>query len=129
MTRRGLKPTGIYLYALLFNDGVVKVGQTIQPGDRPKTHQRDARKLSYAIRDGWISKPYMLRSDERRLIEFCNERWPLVQGLEYFDGDFNAIVSYAEDLEEAALVRRLGRAWQFGLIDIEADELLSKRRP
>jgi hypothetical protein len=123
-----LHMTGIYLYALKFNDGVVKVGQTIRIAERIETHRQNARKLGFTICDGWTSYPCMWLSDERRLIEFCKERWPLVQGLEYFAGDFDAIVSFAEALESAARARRTARSWQLGTLDAEIHILREQER-
>lgn len=111
--------TGIRIYVLQFNDGVVKVGQSARIGQRIDRHRQNARKAGYTIRDGWISQACMRLSDERRLIDFCKQRWPLVQGLEYFDGDFDTIVDFAETLEAAARARQIARRWQLGLLDAE----------
>lgn len=95
--------SGVYLYVIEFNDGVVKVGQTARLAARFDEHERAARKIGCKIRRRWISFPYMSSAYERMLIAYCKFSWPRVQGLEFFDADFDAVVEFAEELDEIAL--------------------------
>lgn len=94
---------GVYLYVIEFSDGVVKVGQTVRPAERFAEHERDAKKIGCTTRRRWLSFPYMSSRYEQLLIEFCKVSWPRVQGLEFFDADFDEVVEFATELDEIAL--------------------------
>jgi hypothetical protein len=96
----------LYLYVVQFNDHVIKVGRSSKVVQRIKQHRREARKIGASIQKIWISFPYMSVADEAKLIAFCKDRWPLIQGFEYFlTTDFDAVVDYATELDEASLSR------------------------
>lgn len=93
-----------YLYAIEFSDGVVKVGRTGRIGDRIAAHRRDGKKIGAVIRDCWISRPIraqQIRRAEMFLIAECKQKWPIAQGLEWFDAPFAEVVVLAEELDEA----------------------------
>lgn len=93
----------LYLYVIEFNDRVVKVGKTARPAARFAEHERDARAIGCKIRQHWLSFPYMSPAYERMLIAFCKAHWPRVQGLEFFDADFEEVVEFATELDEIAI--------------------------
>lgn len=95
--------SGVYLYVLQFSDGVVKVGQTVRPAERFAEHERDAKKIGCTTRQRWLSFPYMSSRHERMLIAYCKANWPRVQGLEFFEADFDEVVEFATELDEIAL--------------------------
>jgi hypothetical protein len=88
-----------YIYVVLFETGVVKVGQTIDPASRIATHRRDAWTFNVAITDAWISGPHQGHlANETALIAFTLTLSGRVRR-EYFHGaDFAAVLAYAEDL-------------------------------
>lgn len=96
-----------YTYAIEFSDGVVKVGRTIDPAARFKTHHREARRLGVRATRWCLSVGGPnARPDERLLIAFCKERWPLAQGLEYFAGaDYDLISEYLLDLDDIQIAK------------------------
>lgn len=100
---RGPESSGVYLYVIEFNDGVVKVGQTIRPAIRFGEHERAAQKIGCKTRRRWLSSRYMSTRYERALIAYCHVYGQLVQGLEFFDADFDKVVKFAEELDEIAL--------------------------
>jgi hypothetical protein len=75
-----------YLYAIEFDTGVVKVGQTVNPRRRLGEHAREAGAFGTVITDYWISEPHAHYLDnETALISFCRDRAPVVRR-EYFHG-------------------------------------------
>lgn len=100
-----------YLYVIQFANGIVKVGQTNDIRRRYKDHLRWARQtrtsiaeVNFGYRDG------SARPDERKLIQFCLERWQRLEGhAEYFVGaDFEEVDAYFMALERAAGDERWG---------------------
>lgn len=92
-----------FIYAVGFDSAegpVVKVGQTIEPEKRLKSHKRMGRSFGLALTDLWLSKPHLnINTTERTLIAFCKERWQPVYGREWFDqADFDAVRVFADQL-------------------------------
>ncbi len=86
-----------HLYAVLFSSGTVKVGRSDRPGERLKALRLGAKVHGVGVQQEWVSPPaWDVQASERRLIDFCAERWePL--GNEYFPGaDYGSVVAYAE---------------------------------
>lgn len=94
-----------YLYVILFANGVLKVGQSRNVRQRYKTHRWWARQHGTTIAEVNIGLRYGTASpDERKLIAFCRDRWPALQGhREYFVGaDFEEVDAYFMALESVA---------------------------
>lgn len=100
---------GVYLYVIEFNDGVVKVGQTVRPAERLAEHERDAKAIGCTTRQRWLSFPYMSSRHEQMLIAYCKVNWPRVQGLEFFDAPFDEVVEFATELDEIAIEAHLAK--------------------
>jgi hypothetical protein len=97
------------IYALLFDNGEFKVGQTLNIRSRVNTIAGDLRRRRFGgdeIIDGWYSQEHEgYRQNEVRLLAFCVERCgPPTFGLEIFSGDFEPVVRFAEEITAAALV-------------------------
>jgi hypothetical protein len=93
-----------HLYVVEFTDGVVKVGRTCRLIDRLKAHRKDAREIGVGFGQLWYERGFSLSSAkacERMLIAHCKSKWPIAQGLEWFDAPFDEVVNYAEELAEA----------------------------
>ncbi len=67
------KPMGEgYVYVIRFDTGVVKVGQTLNPGNRLPDHRADAAAFGVTVTDFWISPSHInFRDNETRLINAC----------------------------------------------------------
>ncbi|MFJ6215120.1 hypothetical protein ACIQGZ_17550 [Streptomyces sp. NPDC092296] len=91
-----------FLYVIGFADGVVKVGQTQNMPQRFRAHQCYGRRNGATIERFEIGLRHgSARPDEKRLIAFCAERWPVVPGhSEFFVGaDFDEVADYFWALE------------------------------
>jgi hypothetical protein len=96
-------PTPHHLYVIEFTDRVVKVGRSCHLLERLRVHLKDAREIGETFRAAWHEPGFSLataKGCERALIAFCKARWPVAQGLEFFDAPFDEVVSYAEELAE-----------------------------
>lgn len=94
-----------YLYVILFENGVVKVGQTNDLHRRFKDHRRWAREHQTSIAEFDYSLRYgTANPDERRLIRFCQDRWYSLPGHResFADADFDEVFTYFRALENAA---------------------------
>lgn len=95
------------LYVIEFSDNVVKVGRTKNLMQRLRHHASDARDRGARTTRRWATCEHAydrVLADERRLIGFCAERWPLAWGAEYFAGaDFEAVLDFMDDLDWQAL--------------------------
>lgn len=93
-----------YLYVIAFSDDVVKVGRTNNIQVRFGTHAYAARMRGAQVARDWISPTgceYQLAdSDERQLIAYCKDRWPIAWGREYFAAaNFDEVAQYAAELQ------------------------------
>lgn len=96
-------PTPHHLYVIEFTDRVVKVGRTCHLIERFRVHLKDAREIGASFRDVWYESGFSLgtaKACERALISHCKSRWPIAQGLEWFDAPFDEVVDFAEQLAE-----------------------------
>lgn len=92
-----------YLYVIQFSDGIVKVGQTRNMRQRYKYHQYWGRRTGRTVTDVDIDLRYgSALPDEKKLIAFCQERWPALEGhREYFVGaDFDEVWQFFRDLDQ-----------------------------
>lgn len=95
--------TDHYLYVIAFSDKVVKVGRTTNAQVRFSTHAYAAMMRGAEVARDWISPTgceYGLAdSNERQLIAYCKDRWPIAWGREYFAAaNFDEIAKYAAGL-------------------------------
>jgi hypothetical protein len=99
---RRVKRSGLegHVYVTGFSDGLVKVGQSVDPWRRVSQHARDAISRGSEMLTHWISPPHTCWShSERLLINFCSLRSGApARGHEYFAADFNKVVGYAQGL-------------------------------
>jgi predicted GIY-YIG superfamily endonuclease len=94
-----------FLYVIQYDDGLVKVGQTRNMHQRYKFHQYWGRLTGRTVTEVDIGLRYgSALPDERKLIAFCQERWPALEGhREYFIGaDFDQVWQYMRVLDAAA---------------------------
>jgi hypothetical protein len=86
-----------FIYVVLFTSGTVKVGQTINPRNRLRSHRSDGAAFGAQAVRVWVSPPHTnFSQNEDRLIRFCSRNGSRIKG-EYFRGiDFAAAVKAAE---------------------------------
>lgn len=96
----GRSAEGDYVYVVQFSSGTIKVGKTKNPASRLRTHAATARTHGIKVAAQWVSQPIATAADnERRLIEFCNQRFTSLNGGEYFAGAvIGDVLAFAEGL-------------------------------
>jgi hypothetical protein len=97
------------IYALGFSNGVVKVGRTTNLVARYRQHRfwASTHGMRITSRYGYPATDTNPLEHERRLIEFCAERWQRARGREYFaDADFPAICAFMFRLEDEEINAR-----------------------
>lgn len=92
--------SGGYLYVISFDNGTVKVGSTINPSRRVRTHQMSAAQFGITILDLWVSPEIdgYIRA-EKRLISAASLMSTGVALREWFHGvDFHTLVRSAQQV-------------------------------
>ena len=112
----GPSRAGGYLYVVQFNSGVVKVGRTMNPSARLKSHATGGRPHGISVVAQWLSQPHLAaKRNERLLIAFCRSRYRSVNDGEFFVGaEPDQVVAYAEDLRASATCSDALRFQQYG---------------
>lgn len=63
-----------YVYVLLFDNDVIKIGRTCAPETRIRSHRNTASKDGVSVSKTWLSPPhYNHKENESRLIEYVSE--------------------------------------------------------
>lgn len=76
-----------YVYVIEFVSGVVKVGKTIRPEARLRSHAGYAEAHGGGVLQSWVSEQIRLCGEaEQELIGYCKRRGELAFGREYFRG-------------------------------------------
>lgn len=101
----GKSPLGLYVYALKFNVGIVKVGLTASPRQRIRSYVTYLAPFGISIADRWISEPHAAaKGNEAMLLKYCRTQASEVTNREYFTGvDFDDLTSFAVLLPFVAL--------------------------
>lgn len=88
------------VYAVLFNNGLVKVGRSQNIRSRMRSLTARSWDKSLRLSDGWYSEDHLdWRLNELRLLVFCHEQFgDPVEGLETFNGDYPSLLTYAHTL-------------------------------
>lgn len=74
-----------YVYVLLFMNGVVKVGRTVNPTTRIDSHRHTGDAHGNPLTNYWVSKKLVnMEEAEHRLIAYCEDRGTSVAGKEWF---------------------------------------------
>ncbi len=92
------------IYAILFSNGVTKVGRTSDTRTRIDHHYYDAARFGVRVVHVWVSWPHSSAvSNELALMAFAHEHSRgVVAGNEYFrDCNYRAVVEYGRTLEGA----------------------------
>lgn len=100
----GPSRVGQYIYVVQFNSGIVKVGRTMNPATRLKSHATGGRPHGISVSAQWLSQPHLrAKRNEHLLIAFCKDRYQSVNDGEFFvDAEPSEIVAYAERLNVSA---------------------------
>jgi hypothetical protein len=96
---------GGYLYAVAFDNGVVKVGRTLNPRGRLTNHRSGGRVFGAELTDWWVSPRHdCWEANEGTLIELAHQLGGIpTGGAEYFTGiDYDQLVEKAQALNFSA---------------------------
>lgn len=96
-----------YLYALQFDNGVVKVGRTKHKAQRIRSLRTRERKDGVEATKGWTSDPHSYTDvvrGEAALIGLCSRRFPVAKGAEYFRADLLDVIELAAEVNQALLL-------------------------
>jgi len=101
---------GGYLYALLFDTGAIKVGQTEEPRTRLRKHRRDADAYGVSVIDFWLSSPHVeFIQNETVLLALCSRAARRSKN-EYFRGiALDRVIRLASTLQMTAAVEQVAR--------------------
>ena len=90
-----------YVYVIEFSNSTIKVGQTITPQNRFRSHSGAASKFGVSIVRSWFSKEHQeYKCNEQALISHMKMNGVLVAGNEYYSGySFEDSVSFARSMQ------------------------------
>ncbi|HET8790983.1 MAG TPA: hypothetical protein VFM75_07200 [Modicisalibacter sp.] len=88
-----------YLYAVMFDSGVVKIGMSrVSTKERVGFHKRAGLALGWEISEEWSSTLIdNAHRDEKKLINYCLENGVIYSGQEWFSAvEWEGLMAYAE---------------------------------
>jgi len=116
-----------HIYVVEFDQGTIKVGTSVDPKARLRSHAGLAAFFQISIARRWISLPHAnAQANEKALIHWCTERAQVVGGREWFGGlAFDEVVAHGRKLAgDSPLLPDLDGADPRGLLPYaEAAEL------
>lgn len=91
-----IKQVGGQVYAILFSDGLVKVGRGYDARSRVITHEGAAKARGVKVVEKYFSGPLIdPKSCEKKVIEYCKKNGDLAHGLEWFSKiNYEALKEY-----------------------------------
>lgn len=109
-----------HIYVAEFDQGTIKVGMSVDPRARLRTHALDAARFQISITRRWISLSHAdAAASEKALIRWCAARASAAGGREWFSGlDFEEVMAHGRKLAgDSPLLPDLDGADPRGLID------------